>query len=161
MIRRLRAALPDWRLTLVGSTLWAACMTASAATALWMDDRAPGQGILPIVILFAVGGFLSFAPAVTFARLFDPASREARFAAAFLSLVVMTVGITAMIYALHFRFYFAQWHAAPFTIRWAFEFGFTVAAAIYQFAVLGLRLYFPVGLIALFGLSAWLANRSR
>lgn len=161
MIRRLRGALPGWRLALVGSTAWAVCMAASAAVSLWLDDRFGAPSLPAIVTLFAIGGFVAFTPAMTIAGLFGSKRRETRFAAIFLALTIMTVGITALLYALHFRFYFAQWHADPFTVQWAFEFGFTVAAALYQFAVLGLRLYFPLGLAALFAVSLWFANRSR
>jgi hypothetical protein len=36
-----------------------------------------------------------------------------------------------------------------------------VAAAFYQFAVIGLRLYFPFGVVALLAASAWFARRAR
>ena len=161
MFRRLRNAAPELSTAVTGSITWSLAMAASAAFSLWLNGRAATPVLTPIVILFAIGGFAAFVPALTLANLFGSNSRERRFAATFVSLCTVTIGITAMLYALHFRFYFSQWHADPFTIRWAFEFGFTIAAALYQFAVLGLRLYFPLGLIALFAISFWNANRSR
>jgi hypothetical protein len=76
-----------------------------------------------------------------------------RFALAFLGLSLLTIGMTATIFALHFRAYFAEWHDDELSVRLAFETGFTLAAAVYQFLVLGLRLYLPIGVIALLGAS--------
>ncbi len=160
MIAKLLQAFPTPRLAAFGSLLWSALMALSAAAALWASARTSGPGVLAIAVLFAAGGLTAFAPAITIANLFASHSRQKRFAAIFVSLTIFTIGLTASLYALHFRFYFSQWHADPLTIRWAFEFAFTIAAALYQFAVLGMRLFFPVGLIALFAVSYWYANRS-
>ena len=35
------------------------------------------------------------------------------------------------------------------TITWSFQFVHTLATAFYQFVVLGMRLYFPLGFVAL------------
>lgn len=157
----LHAALPGWKIAIAGSLFWSAAMAASAVTSLWIGARASSPGSTPIILLFAAGGLLAFLPAVTLARLFRHRNFEVRFAAAFIALTVITVGATAALYALYFRLYFAQWHGDSFSVLWVFQFAFTVAAAIYQFAVLGLRYFFPVGLLALFAASAWLAKGSR
>ena len=52
-------------------------------------------------------------------------------------------------------------HAEAFTIRWAFELVFTSLTALYQFVVLGIRLYFPLGFIALAIASVWFARQQR
>ncbi len=161
MFRRLRNATPPLSTACFGSLAWAAAMAASAVFSLWLADRLGAPSLPAIAILFAIGGLAAFVPAMTLANLLGRKRGERRFAATFFSLSVATIGITAMLYALHFRYYFSQWHADPFTVRWAFEFAFTIAAALYQFAVLGMRLYFPLGLIALFAFSFWNANRSR
>ncbi|MEX0347301.1 MAG: hypothetical protein AB3N20_20435 [Rhizobiaceae bacterium] len=135
-------------------------MALSAGTALWLNQRTTVPAISALIILFACGGLAAFMPAITIANVFRLTDRKSRFAAFFVALTICTVGLTALFYALHFRFYFSQWHADPFTIRWAFEFAFTIAAALYQFAVLGLRLFFPVGLVALFLAACWYAIRS-
>ena len=44
---------------------------------------------------------------------------------------------------------------------WFLQFAHTIAAALYQFAVLGLRLFFPVGFVALLVASFWFARRAR
>lgn len=160
MLPRLTNALPGWRTSFFGSILWAVLMALSAGTALWLNQRTTVPAISALIILFACGGLAAFMPAITIANVFRLTDRKSRFAAFFVALTICTVGLTALFYALHFRFYFSQWHADPFTIRWAFEFAFTIAAALYQFAVLGLRLFFPVGLVALFLAACWYAIRS-
>ncbi|MDX8451691.1 hypothetical protein RFM98_02875 [Mesorhizobium sp. VK9D] len=44
---------------------------------------------------------------------------------------------------------------------WAFEFAFTMLTALYQFVVLGVRLYFPPGFAALVAASIWFARQRR
>ena len=71
--------------------------------------------------------------------------REAAFAAAFLCLSLFTLGVTAVLFAIIYRNFYAQWHGDPFTRLWLLQLVFTSAAAIYQFAVAGVRLYLPLG----------------
>ncbi|RUW22679.1 hypothetical protein EOA34_20760, partial [Mesorhizobium sp. M4B.F.Ca.ET.013.02.1.1] len=65
------------------------------------------------------------------------------------------------LFALQYRSYYAEWHAPAFTIRWAFELVFTMLTALYQFVVLGIRLYFPLGFIALVAAGIWFARQRR
>ena len=67
--------------------------------------------------------------------------------------------MTSAIFAVIFRQYYAQWHGDPFTRIWLVQLVFTTASALYQFAVLGIRLYLPVGVIFLFAASWLLADR--
>ena len=69
--------------------------------------------------------------------------------------------MTGGLYALDYRAYYAEWHADTFTRIWFLQFAHTIAAALYQFAVLGLRLFFPVGFAALLVASFWFARRAR
>jgi hypothetical protein len=87
-------------------------------------------------------------------------SREAAFAAAFICLTVFTIGATSLMFAIIYRNFYAQWHGDPFTRLWVIQLVFTTAAALYQFAVQGLRLYLPLGVIFLFGASWLLATRN-
>jgi len=89
----------------------------------------------------------------------DPARLEAAFAAAFLCLTVFTIAVTSMIFALILRNFYAQWHGDPLSKLWLVQFAFTTASALYQFAVMGIRLYLPLGVMFLFGASWLLANR--
>lgn len=147
---RLRAALPSWPVALGGSLVWAVLMGASAALGLWLRAWETGALIVAVVLLFAAGGALGFTPGLLLARLVAAGKpRGAAFAAVFLGLALATIGVTAAIYALVYRSYYAAWHADAFTITWMFQQVFTTLGALGQFAVLGLRLYFPLGFAAL------------
>lgn len=159
---RLRQSLPSLRLAIVGSAIWGLSMGTSALLALLLDRWETPVLVRTIVVLFALGGAFAFPIGWTMARLLSRGRPpETALAAAFVSLGVATIGVTALLYALQYRSYYAEWHAVPFTITWAFQFVFTGLVALYQFAVLGLRLYFPVGFVALFAAALWFAARSR
>lgn len=158
MIRRLRAALPTRREAIIGAPAWGLLLLANAALGLalrgWSFDLI---GI--VALLFFAGGCLAFPLAIFVARLLSASrSRAASFAAIFLCLAVATVALTGGLYALDYRAYYAQWHEAPFTRIWMLQFAFTSLVALYQFAVLGLRLMFPLGFLGLFAAS-WLLGR--
>ncbi len=159
---RLRESLPSWRVALCGALAWALLMAASAAFNLHFAAWESTSGIATIVALFALGGALAFPLGLAGARLVSlgrPA--QPAFAAAFIAFTVSTIAMTAGLYALQYRSYYAQWHEPAFTLTWCLQLVFTSLAALYQFAVLGLRLYFPVGFLALLALSAWFARHAR
>ena len=137
-------------------------MMASALFALHADGWQTAAKAREIAVLYLAGAFVAFLPALWLGRLLSVGGkREAAFAALFLSLGVMTIGLTATFYALDYRSYYTEWHAPAFSVTWAFQFVFTVAGALYQFAVLGLRLYLPFGLLALFAAALWFARLPR
>ena len=126
-------------------------MGASALAALLMDRWETPDLIRTLVVLFAAGGAVAYPAALALARLLAADARaEPAFAAAFVFLAAATIGFTALFFALYYRSYYAQWHAEPMTRFWAIQFVHTAAGAVYQFAVLGLRLYFPFGFVTLF-----------
>lgn len=160
--KRLRDAAPSWRVATVGAAIWGVAMGASAIAALLLDQWETVERIRTVALLFAAGGVLAFPVAITLAGLLARGRRaEQAFAASFVSLAVTTMGLTALLYALQYRSYYAEWHAPAFTITWAFQFVFTSLVAAYQFAVLGVRMYFPLGFVALIAASLWFARRSR
>ena len=159
---RLRAALPGPASALAGAVIWAGVMAASAASALLFSGRVLSVQSETIVIVFALGGLLAFPAALYATRLAAlGAPPERRFAAALLFLGVATVLGTAFVYSMHYRAYFAQWHSDFLTIHWIFQLLFTGANAVYQFSVLGMRLFFPVGFVALFAASLFVARMAR
>lgn len=157
---RLRAALPAPGVALAGSALWAANMGASALLWLLRADWQTGANMREVVLLFALGGLLAFAPGLWLARLAsgDRTRRDTAFATGFVFLAAATVGITAGLYGLLYRQYYAEWHAPAFTVVWAIQFAFTVGGALYQFAVLGVRMYFPLGFAALVLAALWFSR---
>lgn len=159
---RLSRALPGLGTAAGGALAWGAAMAAGAAIALLMDGWQTPHKIRIVALLFFCGGALAFPVALFLARLFSGGRRpETALAAALFFLALTTVLATAGLYGLHYRLYYAQWHSEPFTRVWFLQFAFTVAAAVYQFAVLGVRLFLPVGALALAAAVLWFVRRGR
>ena len=160
--RRLRLARPPWRDALFGAIAWAAAMGLSAQAALWINIAAETSHYWSLSALCFTGGLLAY-PLALFAIRFISRNRpgEIAFAAAVICLSLATVSITALIFAVIYRNFYAQWHG-PFPSRlWLFQLVFTTAAALYQFAVMGMRLYLPLGAIFLLAASLMLARKHR
>ena len=163
LAHRLRDALPPILPTLGGAIGWGAAAGSCALSGLMLDDWQTPAKIRAVFLLFALGGFVAFPFGLYFARLLAGwrQTGETAFAAAFLCLTLATIAATAALYGLQYREYYAQWHEEAFTLIWFLQFIHTLAAAAYQFAVLGLRLYFPLGFVALLAVSLWFARRPR
>ncbi|MFB2553238.1 hypothetical protein [Ensifer soli] len=156
---RLRASLPPARLLLAGAPLWGMAMALSASASITLRIGATGR--LPEVMqLYFIGGTLAWPFALVAARFLAAARpRTARFCAFLLALVAATLAMTAFLFAMDYRLFYAQWHQ-PFGTRiWAYQFVFTSAAAVYQFVVIGVRLYLPIGAAVLVATSLWLSAR--
>lgn len=165
-VRRLSArahrSLPGRGVALVGALCWTFVMTSSALVGLWRHGWETPAKYETVAILFALGAAPAF-PLAFFLASFVSLGRRAEtaFAGMFLALSVSTAGITAGLFALDYRRYYATWHADFPSITWVFQFVFTTAGAVLQFAVLGTQLYFPIGFLALFVASFWFARRAR
>ncbi|WEZ83362.1 hypothetical protein P6U16_00180 [Rhizobium sp. 32-5/1] len=158
--QRLRAALPSRRELLLGTPIWGLLMAASALIALLLREVGATFQLTKILTLYFAGGVIAW-PFSIFIGRFCALGRsvETRFAAYFLCFTVLTIASTTLLFALHYRLFFEQWHA-PFGTRiWVYQFVFTSASASYQFVVMGVRLYLPFGLAALVVASLWLAMR--
>lgn len=137
-------------------------MAASAAHGVWLRNWETPSKIQSVAVLFALGGAAGFPLGLFLARLFATGKRtETAFAAALLGLSVATISATGTAYALIYRSYYAAWHAEPFSLTWLFQLAFTSIGAAAQFAVLGLRLYFPLGFAALLLAGLWFARKPR
>lgn len=145
----MRAAL--W--LLAGSFAWSLAIAASCAVALlsraWQNDEARAA----VVLLFGIGALAAYAPAMLVAHRLGGQRAETRFAATMVLLAGATIGVTAVLFGLWYRLYYAHWHEPALTIGWIFQFAFTMAAACYHFLVLGLRMFLPLGLPALLAFS--------
>lgn len=155
-------ALPSPLPTAAGSIVWGCAMALSAAFALeWRIESQTSHWTMLILIYF-LGGAIAWPFALYAMRVAAIRRRaEVRFAAAFLALSVGTIGFTAVIFAFVYRNFYAQWHGEFFSTLWFIQLAFTSATAIYQFAVIGLRLYLPLGLVMLFAASLWQARTMR
>lgn len=137
-------------------------MGASPLVVLVLENWETPQKIRSVAALFALSGALAFPLGLILARFMAHGrGRESAFAVAFLSLAFATACMTGVLYALDYRAYYAEWHADVFTRTWFLQFAHTFAAALYQFTVLGLRLFFPLGFVALLAASLWFARSLR
>ncbi|WEX75896.1 hypothetical protein PYH37_004149 [Sinorhizobium numidicum] len=135
-------------------------MTLSAWFSLWLRENDVTFHLRSVLLLYALGGVLAW-PLSLFAARFAAQDRavETRFAAFVLCLAAGTIGTTAFLFALDYRVFYSQWHATTGTLTWFFQALFTSLAAIYQFLVLGVRHYLPLGAVAVGIVSLWLAQR--
>lgn len=158
---RLRRSLPSWRVAAAGAALWAVAMAASAAIGLLADGWQSPAKIATVAAMFAAGAAIAFPIGCAVAQFIaGPHRFEVRFAAAFLAFTTVTIAVTAAFYVFDYRDYYATWHADALTITWAYQQIFTTAGALVQFAFSGVRLYFPVGFLALLTASFWFARRA-
>lgn len=159
--RRVRAARPTARTALRGTLLWAACNGLNAMAILWLRGWR-GFQLGEIGLLFAAGALLAFAPSLWIGSFLGGLKRRAKiFAAVFLSVGTATLSATGLLFALEYRSYYARWHDAALSKLWLIEFLSTVAGALYQFAALGLSLFFPISFAALFLVAFQAARRLR
>lgn len=157
--RRFVRALPTLREVLAGGPAWALAMALAARHALWLREHDATFQLQGILMLFALGGLIAWPPSLFAARyIAQDRAFETRFAAFLLCLITGTVGVTALLFSLDYRMFYAQWHAAAGSRTWFFQLLFTILSAFYQFLVLGVRLYLPLGAIALVAMSLWLAR---
>jgi hypothetical protein len=162
MIRAIRERLatrPSRSILVLGALAWGLLMGTSAALKLWLQGWQTPAAILAVALIFAAGGLLAFPMAVVVASL-APTRPQARFAAALVAITQLTAGATAGIYALQYRLYYSEWHGPPFSVGWTYQLVFTIAAAVYQFLVLGVRLYFPIAFACLLVAAYWFATRA-
>jgi hypothetical protein len=161
-VRHLRRSLPPLATVLVSSPCWALVMAASALLEVWRDGWETEAKFGTIAVLFGLGAVIAFPIGLTLARFVSLGkSTEATFAAYFLGLSLSTIGVTSLLFAVDYREYYSTWHEEAFTVTWMFQMIFTTLGALGQFAVLGVRMFFPLGFVALFLASLWFARRAR
>ncbi|WP_428428835.1 hypothetical protein [Pararhizobium sp.] len=158
--QRLRLARPGLWEVLLGAPLWGVMMAVSALAALYLRNGVETSQLSSILVLFFSGGLVSWPFALLLGRFGAIGrGRETRFAAFFLCLTLCTITTTAILFAIDYRIFYARWHAPFGTGTWVYQFTFTSASAIYQFIVMGIRLYLPLGFAALALTSLWLSCR--
>ncbi|NWJ26457.1 hypothetical protein [Rhizobium sp. RM] len=144
-----------------GAVAWGICSSATASLGLYLQNRLETDNFLTIAVLFFVGGLLGWLVAAAAFCVVPSASPNAiRFGTAFILVAISTCLATALIFALQYRVFYAQWHAPVFSRIWFFQQLFTSLGAIYQFSVIGLRLYFPYALLPILLASAILCRRT-
>ncbi|MBX5045541.1 hypothetical protein [Rhizobium lentis] len=159
---RLRAAKPPYPDLIAGALAWGVQMLVSAMLGLYLRNGLETSRLAEVAALYFLGGLFSWPFALPVAR-FLAFNRppEARFAAFFVTLTLATILMTAFLFAMEYRIFYSRWHAPFGSLGWAFQFVFTSISAVYQFLVIGLRLFLPLGLVCLVASSYHLAKRMR
>jgi hypothetical protein len=162
MGERLKAAYPPYPDLIIGALLWGALMLVSAMAALYLRNGMQTSHIGDLAILYFGGGLLAWPFILLLGRfLAHRRAIETRFAAFFVSLSACTILMTAFLFAMDYRIFYSRWHASTGSLTWFFQLVFTGASSVYQFAVLGLPLFFPLGFLCLLATSFVLAKRMR
>ncbi|MDP9839452.1 hypothetical protein J2T09_004228 [Neorhizobium huautlense] len=122
-------------------------MTITAAAGLFLRDRLETFHLPTILFIFFLGGFFGWWVAKLVSHILKRfiQARWLFITVAIIGLAAGTVFVTAGLFALEYRSFYAQWHAEPLSRIWLLQFLFTSASAYYQFAVMALRLYLPLG----------------
>lgn len=149
----------NWRTITIGALIWGVVMATSAYTAPMLRGWGSPANFMKVVLLFGVGGVIAFPIGISLANwLSKDRSCQTRVATALLGLGIGTVGVTALLYVIDYSNYYSEWHEPAFTKRWVLEVLITSIVALYQFAALGMRLFFPLGFCALFAAVAWFSR---
>ncbi len=149
---------------LAGAIGWSFATSLLALLHLTESGRFESFHLSAILTVYAAGGAISWLLSVVCLVILRPRLQQSRTAlalVAFLGLGLATIGVTAGLFALDYRAFYARWHADLFSINWFLQQGFTTASALYQFLVIGLRLYLPYGPIVLAGATALLLRTTR
>jgi len=133
-----------------------ACLATALVALVYVRGWSLGQQALFVSMIYGIGAALAAWPAAYFARLFATKRSLWRQFLMLFFLAGFTTFLTACIFAIQHRFYYAQWHGDPFSRLWLWQQAFTGGAAVYTYVVLGLRLYVPAAVIALIVTSWWL-----
>lgn len=151
--------LPPRALHFGGALCWGLAMAGSVLASFALEGRWLSFHLGELLLTYFCGGLAAWLLALPPAWLLTRRHGiETRFAGYFAFLGLGTVVMTAFVFAMDYRVFYARWHQ-PFGTRiWMYQFLFTTAGAAYQFLVMGLRLYLPAGLPLLAGVSLWLAG---
>jgi len=144
------------------SLLWGAVMTGAAYFSLMSEqERVFGPRVMTIMAVYFAGGAIGYLFAFPVARWFAKrVSPPLPLILAVLALGGFTLAATAGILALNYRAYYAEWHEAVFSIDWFYQQIFTVLGSTYQYLVIGVRLYWPLGPAFLLFAGWWMTRRA-
>jgi hypothetical protein len=158
-VRRWVPAIGFW---ILGALGWGLAMAMSFVLSIHVFGRATGTHDLGLTAIYAAGGALGWIVALPLIHAVTLARPPQTVLAAWMLLLgVVTIGATAGLYALQYRYFYAHWHAHFPSRIWGYQLVYTSAVALYQFAVLGVRHLLPVGLAMLLAVSVVMARRSR
>jgi hypothetical protein len=139
---------------------WSVTICACVALLTLGRGEALSGRSLAVIAVFFVGSFLAGWIAWGAASLLTMRRRQrsARFAAMVVCLSVATAGLTAFLFFLQLRGYYASTHTHELSVRMLWEQVFTGATTAYIFVVMGVRVLLPVMLLPLFAASWYFAR---
>lgn len=141
---------------------WGGLIAPGAIASLKAANDLMTPHVSKIGILYFLGASLAYLLAMPVARYFTRHRHViARFLIITICLGASTASVTAIVFALEYREFYSRWHDPLFSLAGILQFVFTLAGAVYQFSVIGLRLYFPYGIALLLLFSLILARRMR
>ena len=148
--------------TFLESLFWGVGMAASLLLSVEYAMAGYTANLPELLALFFVGGLTAF-PIARFVAQSIARNRpvEACFCAAFVCLAVSTIAITALFFAIVNWHLSSDWNGPLLTRTWLSQISISFAAAIYQFAVVGSRMYLPLGAALLVVMSIRMARQSR
>jgi hypothetical protein len=149
LLARFSDAFPSPLQVLFGSILWGTGYSLTILAGFWLRNGLAIVDPLPIAALYFYGAAAAFAPGLFLCNLFFRRKAPLPAAIATLLFLLFTHAVTAGLFALQYRIFYAAWHANFPSITWFFQLAFTSAAAVYQFTVTTLFSYLP-GLPLLF-----------
>ncbi len=139
-----------WR-GVVLSAVFAILVGLAIALDAGLAERAAGRRLALVGLLFVGSSFLGGVLAFVFGTLVSRRrTASQRFSAMMAGLLFFTAAVGTVLYAFHFRTYFAPMHDPFPSERWFYQNLMTMAAAVYQFAAAGLRYLVPTGVPLLF-----------
>ncbi len=112
----------------------------------WAMDSALVYAIVPYFVGALGGGILSLKLATT---LVWNKIESVRFSFIFSALLILTLGLTSLIFVVQYLIYFSQWHADIGTSLRLHQTIFTGLGALYLMAITGLRPLLPWGVVLL------------
>lgn len=142
---------------------WGAACALLLLVALFQSERFDTFHRVSLLIVFGTGGAAGWIIASLLFSVIRTRIRNglAQFLLACLLLAGATLFVTSGLFALHYRSFYAQWHAEAFTRDWILQFIFTSASAAYQFLIVGTRLFGVASMPVLLAGSAILARSMR
>ncbi|MBL0371422.1 hypothetical protein JJB09_05220 [Rhizobium sp. KVB221] len=159
ILKRLGDSVPAPLLILLGSAIWGMLVGLAALIDLYLRDGLATHRWVAIISLYVCGAAASFAPGLMLANFACGRSgAKVRFVVGGIIGFLSTHTATATLFALQYRVFYAQWHADFPSIVWCFQLVFTSAAAVYQFTVDSLYVYYPWAIVLFAAYAVWFAR---
>ncbi len=146
-------------LILFGAFAWGVCSAASAATGLYVRNRLETDHTADIVHAFFRRRFFRLGAGADSAPLSPCLNiRAIAFCGGLSRHPFFHARRCGSAVRIRYRVFYAQWHAPALSRIWFFQQLFTSLGAVYQFAILGLGLYFPFAVVPVLAAGAILCR---